>query len=86
MAVENKIVRTMTGKVLSAKMDKTIVVGVERFVKHPRFGKFIRKSTKVHAHDAENKCKEGDIVVVSESRPFSKTKKWVLDSIRESQE
>lgn len=83
---DKKVTRTLTGKVVSAKMDKTIVVLVERFVKHPRYGKFVRSSIKVHAHDAENKCNLGDVVVVSESKPLSKTKKWVLDSIRETAE
>ena len=81
-----KLKRTMTGVVLSAKMDKTIVVKVERFVKHPRFGKYIRSSTKVHAHDADNTCNEGDTVVIAESKPLSKTKKWVLESVKATQE
>ena len=59
-----KMSRTMTGKVVSAKMNKSIVVLVERLVKHPRFGKYIKTSTKVHAHDAQNQCGEGDVVVI----------------------
>ncbi len=72
--------RTITGKVISAKMDKTITVLVERRVKHPVYGKFMRRSTKLHAHDEENTCKVGDIVSIAESRPFSKTKTWTLVS------
>ncbi|MGV6858652.1 MAG: 30S ribosomal protein S17 [bacterium] len=70
--------RTVTGKVISDKMDKTITVLVERRVKHPVYGKFMRRSTKLHAHDENNSCKVGDTVAVTESRPFSKTKTWSL--------
>ena len=68
--------RTMTGRVISNKMDKTITVLVERRVKHPLYGKFIRRSTKVHAHDAENQCRIGDTVTLEQCRPLSKTKAW----------
>ena len=68
--------RTMTGRVISNKMDKTITVLVERRVKHPLYGKFIKRSTKVHAHDAENQCRIGDTVTLEQSRPLSKTKAW----------
>ncbi|CAA0080167.1 30S ribosomal protein S17 [BD1-7 clade bacterium] len=74
-------VRTASGKVVSNKMDKTIVVLVERRVKHPIYGKFITRSTKLHAHDEVNECNIGDTVTVSESRPLSKTKTWSLKSI-----
>ena len=72
-AVEN---RTLQGRVVSDKMDKTITVMVERRVKHPLYGKFVRRSTKVHAHDENNECRIGDVVVVEQCRPLSKTKSW----------
>jgi small subunit ribosomal protein S17 len=68
--------RTLQGRVLSDKMDKTITVVVERKVKHPIYGKFIRRSTKVHAHDENNECMSGDVVVVEQCRPLSKSKTW----------
>ena len=71
-----KIVRSLTGKVVSDKMDKTVTVLVERRAKHPLYGKVIRLSKKYHAHDEENACKEGDTVLIEESRPLSKTKSW----------
>ena len=70
--------RTMVGKVVSDKMNKTIVVLVERSVKHPKYGKIMKRRTKIHAHDENQVCKIGDVVRVSESRPISKTKSWVL--------
>lgn len=73
--------RTLTGKVTSNKMDKTITVLIERRVKHPKYGKYIKRSTKLHAHDAENSCQEGDIVVIEQCRPLSKTKSWRLHKI-----
>jgi len=76
-------VRTLQGKVTSDKMDKTITVLVERKVKHPLYGKFVTKSTKYHAHDETNDCNEGDTVTITETRPYSKTKKWRLVSILE---
>jgi small subunit ribosomal protein S17 len=80
---EAKTGRTVTGKVVSAKMDKSIVVLVERRVKHPVYGKFITRSSKLHAHDEKNECREGDKVTVKEVRPISKTKTWALISIDE---
>lgn len=74
---EQKI-RTVQGRVVSNKMDKTITVMVERFVKHPIYGKFIKRSTKLHAHDETNQCNEGDVVTITECRPLSKTKTWKL--------
>jgi small subunit ribosomal protein S17 len=68
--------RTLQGRVVSDKMDKSITVVVERRVKHPIYGKFVRRSTKVHAHDENNECQVGDVVVVEQCRPISKTKKW----------
>ena len=77
VAIENaKPLRTVQGRVISNKMDKTVTIIVERLVKHALYGKYIRRSTKLHAHDADNACKEGDIVRVSECRPLSKTKNW----------
>lgn len=70
--------RTAVGRVVSDKMMETIVVLVERKVKHAKYGKYITKSTKMHAHDADNKCKMGDIVKIRETRPISKTKSWEL--------
>ncbi len=68
--------RTLQGRVVSDKMDKTVTVVVERRVKHPLYGKFVRRSSKVHAHDENNECRIGDVVVVEQCRPLSKTKSW----------
>ncbi|RLA20889.1 MAG: 30S ribosomal protein S17 [Gammaproteobacteria bacterium] len=76
--------RTISGKVVSTKMDKTITVLVERMVRHPVYGKYIRRSSKLMAHDEANSCKEGDIVTVVSCRPFSKNKTWLLHEIVES--
>ena len=75
--------RTATGKVVSDKMDKSITVLVERTEKHPLYGKFIRRSTKLHAHDENNECRIGDTVKVVETRPYSKTKSWNLVQVVE---
>ena len=83
MSETNKVVRALTGKVVSDKMDKTVVVLVERKVKHPIYGKIIRRSKKFHAHDENNEFKAGDIVVISESRPLSKTKSWTVTALIE---
>lgn len=83
MIMSEKRVRTTTGKVVSNKMDKTITVLVERRVKHPLYGKFMTRSTKLHAHDEKNECNIGDVVTIIESRPLSKTKTWVLESVDE---
>jgi small subunit ribosomal protein S17 len=80
--IENKA-RTVTGRVVSDKMDKTITVLVERRVRHPMYGKFITKSSKLHAHDEKNECHIGDVVTVYETRPLSKTKTWALLRIEE---
>ena len=79
----NKNVRTLQGKVVSDKMDKTVTVLVERKVKHPLYGKIIRLSTKIHAHDADNQYHLGDVVVIAESRPISKTKSWIVKDLVE---
>jgi len=76
-------VRTLTGKVVSDKMDKTITVVIERRVKHPIYGKFVKRSTKLHAHDEQNECQIGDTVSVRECRPLSKSKTWMLVSVDE---
>ncbi|CAM4192748.1 30S ribosomal protein S17 [Acinetobacter pragensis] len=77
-------VRTLTGKVVSDKMDKSIVVLIERRVQHPLYGKSIRRSTKLHAHDENNTAKTGDVVTIKESRPISKTKSWTLVEVVEA--
>ena len=78
-----KNARTATGRVVSNKMDKTITVMVERRVKHPVYGKYLTRSSKLHAHDGENECNVGDLVTVKETRPVSKTKTWAVVSIDE---
>ncbi len=75
--------RTVTGTVVSDRMDKSITVLVERRVQHPVYGKIVRRSSKLHAHDEKNECKVGDLVTVVECRPISKTKSWRLKSIDE---
>ncbi|SFO02776.1 small subunit ribosomal protein S17 [Formivibrio citricus] len=81
--VESKLKRTLTGRVVSNKMDKTVTVLVERLVKHPLYGKVVRKSNKYHAHDENNQYAEGDVVVIEETRPLSKTKNWVVKELVE---
>lgn len=75
--------RTVTGTVVSDRMDKTITVLIERRVQHPVYGKIIRRSSKLHAHDENNDCRVGDLVTVVECRPLSRTKTWTLKSIDE---
>lgn len=75
--------RTVTGKVVSDKMDKTITVLIERRVKHAVYGKYITRSTKLHAHDETNECNIGDLVTISETRPYSKSKTWKLERVEE---
>ena len=70
--------RTASGTVVSNKMDKSIVVQVERQVKHPIYGKYIKRSNKIHAHDPDNVCQEGDLVTIEETKPISKMKAWKL--------
>jgi small subunit ribosomal protein S17 len=77
------VVRTLTGRVVSDKMDKTVTVLVERRVKHPIMGKIIRLSKKYHAHDEKNECREGDLVEITEGRPISKTKSWSVAKLVE---
>ena len=76
--VKNK---TVTGTVISSKMDKTISVCIERTVKHPLYGKYIKRSTKVMVHDEVNECNEGDIVIIESARPLSKNKSWRLQKV-----
>ena len=76
--------RTLTDRVVSDKMDKSIVVLIERRVQHPVYGKMIRRSTKIHAHDELNVCKTGDVVTIKECRPLSKTKAWTLVEVVEA--
>jgi small subunit ribosomal protein S17 len=83
MNEEVKSNRRLTGRVVSDAMDKTVTVLVERRVKHPLYGKFIRRSTKIHAHDEDNACGRGDLVTVEQCRPLSKTKSWRLLEIVE---
>lgn len=80
---QEKLPRTVTGRVISNRMDKSITVLVERRVRHPLYGKIIKRSTKIHAHDANNECQMGDEVTIKEVRPISKTKSWSLVSIDE---
>ena len=81
MSAESSLARTASGIVVSNKMDKTITVSVERRIKHPLYGKYIKRSNKIHAHDPENQCQEGDLVTIEETKPISKTKAWKLSSI-----
>lgn len=78
MSTSESNARTMVGKVVSDKMDKTIVVMIERSVKHPKYGKILKRRSKLHAHDENQVCKIGNTVKIRESRPLSKTKSWVL--------
>ncbi len=81
MNMQEKQPRTVTGTVVSNKMDKTIAVLIERRVKHPLYGKYIRRSTRLMAHDEANECKQGDVVVIEASRPLSKKKSWRLQKV-----
>lgn len=81
MSSEVKPVSTVTGKVVSTKMQKTVSVLVERLVQHPVYGKYVKRSTKLMAHDENNECKEGDIVEIRSCRPLSKNKVWMLHRI-----
>ncbi|HEX7046389.1 MAG TPA: 30S ribosomal protein S17 [Gammaproteobacteria bacterium] len=83
MSEEKKVVRTLTGRVSSNRMDKTISVVIERYVKHPMYGKFVRRSTKLFAHDENNDAREGDVVTIRETRPISKNKAWALVEVVE---
>ena len=84
MTAEQTNARTVYGRVISNKMDKTVTVLVERRVKHPVYGKYITRSSKIHAHDENNECGIGDWVTVQETRPISKSKSWKLLRVEES--
>ena len=77
-ATAARATRTLTGRVVSNKMDKTITVAVERLVKHPTYGKYVRRTTKLLAHDENNECNEGDTVAIAQCRPLSRRKSWTL--------
>ena len=81
--MNEKVLRIQTGSVISDKMDKSAVVLIERRVKHPVYGKFVKKSTKLHIHDENNECAIGDTVQITECRPISKTKSWRLVKVVE---
>ena len=81
--VERNLRKIRIGMVTSDKMDKTITVAVERKVKHPIYGKFVKKTTKFHAHDEKQECTIGDVVKIMETRPLSKTKRWRLVEVVE---
>jgi small subunit ribosomal protein S17 len=83
MTTETKTKRTLVGRVVSNKMDKTVTVLVERRVKHPMYGKYVVQSTKFHAHDESNNVNEGDVVEISETRPLSRTKFWAVTRVVE---
>ena len=80
---EGKTTRTLTGKVVSDKMDKTVTVLVERRIAHPMYGKIMTRSKKYHAHDEKNECGEGDLVLIEECRPLSRTKSWRIAKLLE---
>jgi small subunit ribosomal protein S17 len=80
---EDKAKRTLVGRVVSDKMDKTVSVAIERLIKHPAYGKYIRRTSKVMAHDEKNECKSGDRVAISECRPVSKNKAWTVVNVVE---
>jgi small subunit ribosomal protein S17 len=84
MAEVQSSARTVTGRVVSNKMDKTVTVQLDRRVKHPVYGKYITRSSKIHAHDENNECGMGDRVTVAETRPISKSKSWTLVKIEET--
>ena len=83
MSEDKKAQRTITGRVVSDKMDKTVSVAIERLIKHPVYGKYMRRTSKVLAHDAANECKPGDTVQISECRPISKNKSWSVVNVVE---
>ncbi len=82
-ATADKAKRTLVGRVVSDKMDKTVSVAIERLIKHPTYGKYIRRTSKVMAHDEANECKAGDRVAISECRPVSKNKAWTVVNVVE---
>jgi small subunit ribosomal protein S17 len=83
MSEDAKVKRTLTVRVVSNKMDKSATVLIERKVRHPLYGKYIRRSTRLHIHDVDNTCQEGDVVTIEQCRPISKTKSWRLVEVVE---
>jgi small subunit ribosomal protein S17 len=83
MSEQKRNQRTLEGRVVSNKMDKTVSVAIERMIKHPVYGKYIRRTSKLLAHDATNDCREGDRVAIAECRPISKNKSWTVLSVIE---
>ena len=81
MSETEKTAKTLTGRVSSNKMDKTIAVVIQRTVKHPLYGKYMKRSTKLLAHDENNECNEGDVVIIEASRPLSKQKSWRVQKV-----
>ena len=81
MTTDTQVERALSGRVTSNKMDKTITVAIERLVKHPVYGKYVRRTTKLHAHDENNECRIGDLVTIKQCRPLSKTKTWTLVAV-----
>jgi len=83
MGEKTKTARSLSGRVISDKMNKTITVQVDRRIRHPLYGKIVTRHTKLHAHDESNECKEGDLVQIEECRPLSKSKAWRLVKVLE---
>ncbi len=83
MTTDTQVERTLSGRVTSNKMEKTATVVIERLVKHPIYGKYIRRTTKLHVHDEHNECQKGDLVTIKQCRPLSKTKAWTLVGVVE---
>jgi small subunit ribosomal protein S17 len=83
MTDKSKSARSISGRVVSSSMDKTITVAIERKIRHPLYQKYIKRRTKLHAHDEKNECNKGDLVLIEECRPLSKTKSWRLIKVVE---
>lgn len=83
MTEKTKSARSISGRVVSSSMDKTITVSIERKIRHPLYQKYIKRRTKLHAHDEKNECNKGDLVLIEECRPLSKTKSWRLIKVME---
>jgi small subunit ribosomal protein S17 len=83
MSEQTELQRSLTGRVVSDKMDKTVVVLTERYVRHPLYGKYVRRSTRLHVHDENNQCRLGDKVTIRACRPLSKTKSWTVVKVVE---
>ena len=81
MTTDTPVERTLSGRVTSDKMNKTVTVAIERLVKHPVYGKYVRRTTKLHVHDEHDECRIGDLVTIKQCRPLSKTKAWMLVSV-----